>query len=159
MNLPFSAQQLKQHVDQDLATCQSLLALLKQEQEALKKRDADTVEKVIEQKMPLLEILENSAKLRQAWALTANQDANEAGWAAMITELADSALKSNWQALKESYLAVREQNEINGKLLSRHQKTITRLLDLMRGKTGGPSLYNATGYSSSQAQSHKFGEA
>ncbi len=159
MSLPFSADQLKQHVNQDMATCASLLELLTQEQTALKRRDADAVESILEKKVSLLEILEGSAKLRQAWAVSAQQTSDEQGWSQIISELGNSEIKQQWAALKDMYIAVRQQNEINGKLLARHQKTVSRLLDVMRGKTAGPSLYNASGYSSNQARSNKFGEA
>lgn len=155
----FTATQLKQNVQHDLLTCESLLELLSQEQEALKKRDVEKVSGILDEKVPLLERLEASAQLRQVWANSTNHPNNEEGWASLITELGASDIKSEWQKLKSLYAEVREQNEVNGKLLSRHQATVSRLLDVMRGKTASPNLYTASGYSSSQAQSNKFGEA
>lgn len=157
--MTFTATQLQQNIDHDLKACDALLKLLGEEQEALKKRDVDAVAVILDQKVPLLERLEASAQLRQAWANTANSSNDEAGWAAMISELGESDIATQWEQLKTRYAEVRMQNEVNGKLLSRHQATVTRLLDLMRGKTAGPNLYNASGYSSSQAHSNTFGEA
>lgn len=160
MPLPFTATQLKQNVDHDIAACTTLLTLLKEEQEALKNREADKVDSLIDKKVPLLDRLEASSKLRQAWAANANTASTEEGWANMLTELGDSSIQTDWATLKQLYIDVRNQNEVNGKLLSRHQSTIKRLLDVMRGNTSNtPNLYNSTGYASSSAQGNKVGEA
>lgn len=159
MTLPFTSSDIKKHVDHDLSVCAALLSIMEQEQEALKTRDADKVDSLVEQKIPLLERLENSSKLRQTWANNANTPSTEEGWAALITELGDGDIKQNWATLKEQYRKIRTQNEINGKLLSKHQGTVKRMLDILRGNTATPNLYNASGYSSNGAQSNKFGEA
>ena len=153
------ANQLKRHIDHDFEVCEQLLKLLKTEQDALKAKDADGIESLMGQKLPLLERLEASSKLRQAWAQQASIESNETGWASFISNLGEVNLKERWQQLKLKYQEVRQQNEINGKLLSRHQRVVTRMLEVMRGNTASPNLYNATGYSSSKAQSNKFGEA
>lgn len=159
MSIPFTSEQLKQNIHHDIATSETLLEVLKHEQEALKKRDLDSVSDIIDKKVPMLERLEASAQLRQAWAQASNKPNDEAGWAELIVELGATEIKQDWAKLKTLYSDVRTQNEINGKLLSRHQATVSRLLDVMRGKTASPNLYTASGYSSSQAQSNKFGEA
>ena len=159
MAMPFTASQLQKSVQDDLSTCESLLSLLTEEQEALKKRDIDQVSHILDEKLPLLERLDSSAQIRQTWAKSANSRNDDKGWAEIIEELGNSDLKDEWQHLKSLYSDVRNQNEINGKLLSRHQATVTRLLDVMRGKTANPNLYNSTGYSSNQAQRNSIGEA
>jgi len=159
MSIPFTSEQLKQNIHHDLATSETLLEVLQREQEALKTRDFDAVSDIIDKKVPMLERLEASAQLRQAWAQAANKPNDETGWAELITDLGTSEIKQEWARLKSLYSEVRTQNEVNGKLLSRHQSTVSRLLDVMRGKTANPNLYTASGYSSSQAHSNKFGEA
>lgn len=159
MATQLSADQLNQNIQHDLTTCGALLKLLEKEQEALKQRNVEEVSKILDEKVPLLERLESSAQLRQAWATAANKQNSEEDWAKTIEELGESNIKSDWQKLKTVYADVRKQNEINGKLLSRHQKTVTRLLDVMRGKTATPNLYTSSGYSSSQAQGNTIGEA
>ena len=158
--LPFSSEELQQHIDQDLSMCSQLLELLREEQEALKARDVDKVEELLERKVPILEALEHNAKQRQAWASASLAGENtEALWASLLSSLGNTGIKQRWSQLKSLYADVRTQNEVNGKLLSRHQGTLQRLLDIMRGKTASPNLYNATGYSSASSQSNNFGEA
>lgn len=159
-HLPFSAEELQNHIAQDVSLCTELLKLLNEEQSALKNREVDNVEMLIEKKIPLLEALENSAKQRQVWANAQAASANnEALWTSILSSLGNSKIKEQWEKLKTLYTDVRTQNEINGKLLARHQGTLQRVLDIMRGKTASPNLYNATGYSSSASHSNTFGEA
>ena len=48
-----SAQELQQHIQSDTQTCTALLTLLKQEQEALKARNTEEIERILQQKMTL----------------------------------------------------------------------------------------------------------
>lgn len=155
-----NADEILRHIESDITLCTQLLSTLQEEQSALKNRDVEAVEALIEKKVPILEALEQSAKLRQSWSLTAgSSEHDEAQWTTMLSSLGNSPVKKQWDKLKSLYAQVRDQNEINGKLLSRHQGTLNRLLDIMRGKTASPSVYNATGYSSSKSQSNTLGEA
>lgn len=156
---PFTAHDLVQHVTHDLGCCDALLKVLAEEEDALTKRDSDTVEKLLDQKVPLLEKLENSMNIRKKWVETGQFDGSKESWDLLINKLDQRDLKEKWQTLQMRYQQVREQNEINGRLLSRHQKTVSRVLDLMRGKNLTPNLYNASGQSSNQASSNLFGEA
>jgi len=154
--------ELQRHIENDVVLCTKLLDLLTQEQEALKNRDIDRVESILEEKVPMLDALDQSAKARQQWiaSVTASaSEGNEGNLNTFFDKSADSGLRQRWEQLKSLYSDIRNQNEVNGKLLSRHQGTLNRLLDIMRGKTSAPSLYNASGYSSASAQSNNFGEA
>ncbi len=158
--LPFNSEELQKHIDQDVSLCTQLLQLLQSEQDALKNREVEKVESLLEQKVPILEALELSAKQRQSWAsVSQGEENNEALWTSLLSSLGNTSVKTQWEKLKGLYVDVRAQNEVNGKLLSRHQGTLQRLLDIMRGKTASPSLYGASGYSSAASQSNKVGEA
>lgn len=159
MSKTFTAEHLVAHLNQDIAICRELLGLLQQEQTALQERDTDTLETLVEKKLPLLEALDSSAQLRQQWAQSTGIISAEEGWAELLEKLSNTDVKKQWETVVELYSETRKQNEINGKLLSRHQQTVTRILDVMRGKTAGPSLYTAAGSSSSYANSTKVGEA
>lgn len=159
MSLPFSADELRQHIQHDTQHCQALLALLNREQDALKKRDAEQVEAILKQKTPLIEAFEKSLKRRQDWASKANMRCDEEAWSTLLAKLNASDIAETWTELKQLYRRVHEQNDINGRLLSRHQSTAKRMLDILRGKTAGPNLYTANGYSSNRADRNNIGEA
>jgi len=157
--LPFTAQELQQHVLHDLQCCEALLGILSEEEAALTERNSEQVEKLLEQKVPLLEKLELSMNTRKKWTQNTSFDGSQEAWQAVIIDLKDSALRDRWQTLQQRYQQVRDQNEINGRLLSRHQHTVTRVLDLLRGKNIAPNLYTASGQSSTRSSSNLFGEA
>ncbi|WP_370978950.1 flagella synthesis protein FlgN [Agaribacterium sp. ZY112] len=159
MSQALNAQYLSQRFTSDSACCEQLLDLLYKEQHALKERDADTIDQILKQKAPLLEQLENSAKEQQHIAKALSADLRSENWLEQLNIDGAPQLKEQWQSVKDLYQKVRAQNEINGKLLSRHQKTVSRLLDIVRGKTTTPNLYTSSGYSSSQANSNNIGEA
>ena len=127
-----TADMLQKLIKQDQDCCQKLLVLLEEEQEALKNRDADKVDQLLDQKVPLLEQLEKSAKFRAGLAQSVGTQNRERGWQSMLETLGASSIKNEWANLKTLFIQVRKQNEINGRLLSRHQQTIGRLLDLVR---------------------------
>jgi flagella synthesis protein FlgN len=158
MPLPFTAEQLMESLSRDLSICNELLRILAEEQKALQEKDTDVLERVVTDKIPLLEALEQSAGQRQQWAQAAGAMDSE-GWQALIESLNNRAISDAWQQLSERYAQTRKQNEINGKLLSRHQQTVGKILDVMRGKTAAPTLYTGSGASSTSAQSQKLGEA
>lgn len=158
MSLPFSAEQLMESLNRDLSICNELLRILAEEQKALQERDTEILERVVTDKIPLLEALEQSAAQRQLWAQGAGALDSES-WQKLIESLNNPKISEAWQQLSERYAQTRKQNEVNGKLLSRHQQTVGKILDVMRGKTAAPTLYTGSGASSTSAQSQKLGEA
>ncbi|WP_096084599.1 flagella synthesis protein FlgN [Agaribacterium haliotis] len=159
MPFPFDSQTFQKQLSSDKLVSEQLLLLLEQEQQALSDRDADQVDQLLEKKVPLLEQLEQSSKIRQHWAQQMGNSSDEQAWNKIVEQLGGETISKQWHELKSLFAKVQKQNEINGKLLSRHQKTVSRLLDLMRGKTAAPNLYNASGYSSAQAHSNNIGQA
>ena len=155
----FSTEDLQQQIQQDTAACTLLLDLLSQEREALKKRDTDALEIILKHKTEKLMQLDNSAKKRTLWAQQLNIDIKSSGWSQLLQELKKPDIVQSWGALKELIDDCKKSNEVNGKLLSRNQKTLSRLLDVVRGKNTNNTLYNAYGSSSSGAASMKVGEA
>lgn len=159
MSLPFSYQDISEQINHDIHTCTTLLSLLKQEREALKSRNVDTLEALLTQKADALLSLDNSAKKRTQWAQKANITPSNHGWKQLLSALNKPDIVVNWAQLKSLTLECKKSNEINGKLLSRNKKTLSRLLDVMRGKSENTTLYNAYGSSSANNSSIKVGEA
>lgn len=159
MNLPFSADELSNHIQDTLEHSKSLLETLKQEQEALKSRDVKTIEILLEEKTKLLLFLEQSANTRTQWARVMNISVQDESWNQFLTTLDKPVLTKTWLQLKKTTDECKKQNDINGKLLVSGQKSLGRLLDVFRGKTANPYLYNANGSSTNSANSNKVGEA
>lgn len=154
-----SAAMVEQLIAHDIAACQNLLALLEQEQEALKNRDAEKLGEIVEGKLSPLKTLEESAKKRTQWTQAASLQEASKSWDKMLDDLKNSKLKENWTLLKTLTEECRVKNEINGKILVRNQQVYGRLVDLVRGQTAAPNLYNAVGESTNRHYSNKVGEA
>lgn len=159
MNTAISAEQIERHIHNDIEACTVLLNLLEQEKEALKNRDIDILADVVEKKVAPLNHLEESARQRARWANIGEDEQLSEVWRNMMQELGESSIQENWQKLKELSEACREQNEVNGKILSRSKQVYGRLLEIMRGQSAAPSLYTAAGNATATRSSFKVDEA
>lgn len=136
-----------------------MLTLFESEREALKTRDSDALETILQNKNECIQVLENSAKQRAMWSQQAAQNDPENGWDTIIDSLSETQVKEQWSTLKQLFKRCKEENEINGRLVARNQQVFGRLIEILRGQTNTPNLYNAKGNASSNAGSNRFGEA
>lgn len=152
--------QINDHIEHDIDACESLLQLLHGERDALKDRQLVLLEDIIEQKTLYLQKLEHSANVRSQWLQQGGnqpQD-NEKAWLELL-EQHDSALVSRWQTLRELMHRCQNENEVNGKVLARKQATYSRLVNIVRGQSEAPDLYNAKGNRGSGQSGQNLGEA
>ncbi len=145
---------------EDVAACQALLKLLQSEREALKLRDHQALETIIQNKVTHLQRLETSANTRSQWAQQLNADGKtqEEQWQNLIGEQAPKTALL-WQDLKGLLDQCKHENEVNGKILARNQKTFTRLMNILRGQTASTNLYNNKGSNNSHLPGQSIGKA
>ena len=162
---PMTVQTVSQQVEQDLNCCESLLDLLQQEREALQNRELDQLETIIDQKAEHLGTLERSAQIRARWIqkyhqspTEADQDTAETVWQRSLTKI-DPQLLSRWETLKGLIKRCRDENEVNGRALSRNQQTFGKLLNIMRGQVSQGVTYTASGGQNGNMNSSSLGEA
>jgi flagella synthesis protein FlgN len=151
---------LQDHIKQDIHACTQLLQLLDEEREALKSRDLDKLETIIQNKAANLQHLEQSAHQRTNWvAQQGKTDAKpETLWVALIRNI-QPGIEQDWDEFKQLLQQCQEQNEINGKLLARNQQVFSRLLSIVRGQDEQASVYTPKGSRETGYQAHKLGEA
>lgn len=140
---PVSSTELEQHIQQDIKSCEILLQLLHAERDALKERQLDLLEDIIQNKAEHLLSLEKSANLRAQW-LADPQAASatlEQRWATLLAKQAPH-LQPLWQKLRDLLQTCQSENEVNGKMLGRSQQTLNRVLGLLRGQDTSPNLYS-----------------
>lgn len=146
-------------INADTQACTALIALFEEEQIALKERDLDKLDTLLESKSMHLNQLEQSAKIRFNWAKSYAQSPSNATWETLLAELRQPVLVEKWQALKTLFATCKAHNEINGRLIARNQQVFSRLVEIVRGQTQAPTLYGASGAASSYTGSHSVGEA
>jgi len=93
--------------------------------------------------------LEASAKQRGGWISFLAERTGMAPkdcWLRLLEELKDPALIPLWEEFQLKLNECKEHNDINGKIISRGQKTLKQLLGLLRGQSmEAPRLYNSSG--------------
>lgn len=159
MNVAISAEAIESQISSDITACETLLELFEKEQVALENRDAEALAEVIDLKTPQLVHLEESARQRAVWATSANADPNSEGFQQIINELNQEKITKDWKALTSLTKQCKERNEVNGKILMRQQQVYGRLMEIMRGQTQAPNLYNAYGTATNNRASNKMDEA
>lgn len=150
---------IQNQIASDITACESLLELFESEREALKMRDSDSLDKILQDKSDYLQKLEQSAVMRQQWSRQVARNDASVAWDELLNSLADTNVKEQWTMLKALFKRCKEENEINGRLVARNQQVFGRLIEILRGQTAAPNLYNANGSASAGAGSNKFGEA
>lgn len=144
----------------DLDAARELISLLGTERELLETRQHDALPALIEQKNTHLHLLDHHAGERHAVLQNLGLKASAEGWETLLQR--DPALATHlplWQEVKEAVSECKRLNDINGKLINRSQQTLVRLLDLVRGKTAAPELYNAAGASTATPYSNTVAKA
>ncbi len=155
-----TAASLRQHIRQETDACSTLLGLLHTEREALKSRDVDKLEEVIQAKSAFLLQLEQGARQRSQWVpqKTPGGQKSEALWLDLLRRL-DPTLESDWEGFRDLLKQCQDQNEINGKLLARNQQVFARLLSIVRGQNENSPLYTPKGNRGGAGTYQKLGEA
>lgn len=147
------------HLRQDISACRNLLTLLESERQALKTRNPEQLEEVIQNKTVLLLHLEQSAKQRSQWVTQSGAgQKTETVWLGLLHKL-DPSLEKIWVEFRDMLKVCQEQNEINGKLLARNQQVFDRLLAIVRGQNENSPLYTAKGNRGGGYNFQKLGEA
>lgn len=153
---------IAQNIAQDTQACEALLQLLSVEREQLKNRELDALDATIAAKAQWLGQLEHSAQQRTLWIqqspLTAQQSLSDA-WQQLLTDCAKPDLAEQWQYLKKLLQQCRDDNEINGKLISRSQTTFKRLVNILRGQEEQTQLYTGRGAKSESCAKQQLGQA
>ncbi len=135
-------------LERDLEAAQCLRVLLEEERQLLEQRDHQSLSKLIEQKNIHIGVLNHHANERQSVLESLNMTSGNRDWEKLLAS--DPALRAHlplWQTVKDTVLECQRLNDVNGRLINRSQQTLVRLLNLVRGKTAAPQLYNAAGAS------------
>ena len=150
---------IEQLLKLDLQHSSRLLELLQQERSTLQQRDSNALAALVEEKDQLIAKLDQSAKLRTQWLQQLGYELNSKSWKALIDQQNSPVIQTLWQKLESTIKECRDNNEINGRLISRSQQTLTKLLNILRGKRASTQLYGRDGNTDNHLQSKCFTQA
>ena len=154
---------LSRHTSQQLGLLDELEQLLNTERNQVKGRQLNDMQSTIHNKQRILDDLKQGSRQRWEWLLQYHPTAKDRQqeqveselWNELLIRLGNSELQDLWALFSDRLSEVRDSNEINGKLISRGQQTMKRLLNIMRGQSVAPvKLYNQSGGEMSSTESH-----
>lgn len=153
-----SAQAVEQMIRKDITSADALAKLLTHEHEVLQSRDHQGLSALLERKQALMAQLEQNARQRSGWIKFLAERTRlpaEQCWERLLQELANPEVSELWQQFQGKIKDCKNANEINGKMISRGQRTLKQLLGIIRGQqVQNPKLYTAAGDTRTQNQSH-----
>lgn len=138
--------------DQDVALVQALLKDLQEEQSALIGADLDKIERLIDQRMQLLQAVSAAAKVRYEALAAAGFQANEQGMSDWLQQIDDTQVTSAWLAFQQQLIRAKELNRLNGMLIGKHMQRNQERLDVLQGKHAAPQMYGRNGQAQGIAQ-------
>ncbi len=144
-------QAISKLTDSELQATQTLFKLLQQESQALKNRQHGQLPQIVEQKSQALRTIENCAKKREGLLTAQGKNFSSEAWIELLGRLGDDSLIERWQQTVSNFEEGQRLNDINGKIIQRSQKALGNLLNMLRGNTGSPGLYDQAGSTQSRS--------
>ncbi len=136
--------------EQDIQLVNQLLRDLQYEQEALVVADIDAIEKLIDQRLVLLQQLSVAAKNRYDALSAQGYEANEKGMSRWLDVQAKPALDIAWVSFQKSLVQAKEMNRLNGILINKHFNRNQQVLSHLQGDTSKAAMYGKNGQAKSQ---------
>ena len=115
----------------------TLVDLMKQEQQFLVSADSDGLNTITPQKAALVQQAAALAAQRQQVLAAAGHPATEAGMDQWLASSKDDSARGAWLELLELTREAKEQNRINGMLINKQMANTQVILNAMRTPTGG----------------------
>lgn len=145
---PKIAQQLLQTLEHDLALATRLKTLLQEEKRSLELRQYPAYQQVVKDKTQLLLQLDQADNERKQLMESMGFAADRAGFMAFLNHV-PAAWKEKftrlWETLSDTMNTCARLNKVNGKILAHSQNAIERLMVIIRGNGGQPTIYQANG--------------
>lgn len=153
-------EQLIQLFTEDIGHAQQLLELIDRESQALNARELSQLESLLDQKTPLLALLNQHAESRQRLLAEQALSADRQGLINLgqqHPEHSDSLLECA-DRLAELIAACQDGNNRNGQLIRINQGSVQKVLGILQGNET-PSLYTNKGSSSKVSTGKPFSQA
>lgn len=131
--------------EKDAALVSELLNDLQSEQSALVSADLDTIERLVDKRVELLQALGAAANARYDALAAAGFDPNEQGMAAWLKKQSSQLLDQAWVGFQEKLSQAKELNRLNGILINKNFQRNQEKLDALNGKTSAPQFYGKNG--------------
>lgn len=132
--------------EKDAALVSELLNDLQSEQSALVSADLDTIERMVDKRVELLQALGAAANARYDALGSAGFEPNEQGMSAWLKKQSSQILEQAWLSFQQQLVQAKELNRLNGILINKNFQRNQEKLDALNGKTSAPQFYGKNGH-------------
>jgi len=150
---------LKSTLKQDQTDLNQLLSLLEEETQLLKTRESKSIEALATQKAKLVAQIEQRAKLKAKLFAQSGLGIRPGQVEPAIKKLNDEELTKLWMETREQLNLCKEKNLVNGAIISRSKQRVSRLMDIIRGKSTTQNLYGQKGKQQSFSSQQSIAKA
>ena len=145
--------------NEDIGTAQRLLELIDAEFQALSGRDLPCLEKLLDEKLPLLSLLDQHGHSRSQLLASQQLSADRQGLETLASRSAQGPeLLARSDELGQLLERCREANLRNGRLIRANQASLSSVLGILRGGET-PGLYDSRGSTVKISQQRPLSQA
>ena len=131
--------------EQDVQLVNRLFEILSREQSSLVMTDIDAIERLMDEKSELLQLITTTAKSRYAALAAKGFESNEMGMIAWLKVQENPVTNELWQNFQKTLSQAKEMNRLNGMLINKHFNRNQQLLNHLQGNSGGADVYAKNG--------------
>lgn len=150
---------LKQLLNLDLVDLKQLEKTLEIERKVLASNQAALIQKASQEKQRILTSIKARAKEKTRLIIQSGLPVKAGHITEAIDSVNDKELSLLWKAVSEKLERCKEQNLVNGKIVSISLQRTTKAMSIVRGQHNKPNLYGSKGSQQSLNTSSMIGKA
>ena len=143
--MTISIDRLKALLQEDLKDLTHLSEILQKERSAIKERSTDNIKKISSEKSSSLKSIEYRAKQKAQLFVAAGYSIKAGAFERAVVEMNDPELNILWTEVNQALKHCKEQNTVNGTVVSHSLKRVNKLMSIIRGQNNKPNLYGSSG--------------
>ena len=162
MQTVFNSTELKSLLTQDLQLTLQLSEVLDKEKSLLRKADAKDIENIAQEKLNILQLVDQNSKLRHQLLEDQQLLVNAIGMQSLIAKsplMHQDELNSLWTELQTQLQICHEKNLVNGTIIAGSQNNTQAFLNQLKGRDANSDLYGPKGEKTSQQVSGRHTSA
>jgi len=146
-------------LQRDAAQLSSLEQILKEERAALESRDNPALQAAVERKAQTVQLIQNNAQEKSRLFAQHGLPVSPQHIKAALAQLKREDVLELWEQVKAQLEHCQSLNEINGRIVSRSQQSVARLMDILRGQDRQQKLYGQNGRDNSMGSTNLLANA
>lgn len=143
--MTISIDRLKTLLQEDLNDLAQLNEILQNERSAIKDRSTDSIQKISAEKSSLLKTIEYRAKQKAQLFVEAGHAIKAGAFEQAVVAINNTELTALWTKVNQALKHCKDQNAVNGTVVSHSLKRVNKLMNIIRGQNNKPNLYGASG--------------